>query len=162
VVWVHDNTFSYTGRNGITINAGSYVTVERNSFDKVGLYVFDIEPDFAYQVDTFDTFRNNTVGTYSLSDKYTGYFFAANGAAGSTVHDVTVTGNTVTGGSLLTIVHLARRQNVVFTTNTSTVRATGPVLRFAHVDGLTVTGNVQPLTSGDLASITDSTGVTYP
>jgi hypothetical protein len=35
------------------------------------------------------------------------------------------------------------------------------VLMFAHIDGLTVTGNVQPLTSGSLASITDCTGVTY-
>jgi parallel beta-helix repeat protein len=161
-IWVHDNTFSYIGRMGIAVVDGSNITVERNSFDKVGLHVFDIEPDTAWEVTAFATFRNNTVGSYGLSDKYTGYFFAADGAVGSTIHDVTVTGNTVTGGSLLTIVHLARRQNVVFTNNTSTVRATGPVLRFAHVDGLTVTGNVQPLTSGGLARITDSTGVTYP
>jgi hypothetical protein len=30
----------------------------------------------------------------------------------------------------------------------------------AHVDGLTLTGNLQPLTRGVLASITDCTGVT--
>jgi hypothetical protein len=34
---------------------------------------------------------------------------------------------------------------------------------FAHIDGLTVTGNTQPLLPGAVfASITDSTGVTYP
>ena len=60
------------------------------------------------------------------------------------------------------MIDLARRQNIVFTNNTSTVAGGGPVLRFAHIDGLTVTGNVQPLSSGVLASITDSTGVTYP
>ena len=37
----------------------------------------------------------------------------------------------------------------------------GPALRFEHVDGLAVTGNVQPLTSGTLTSISDSTDV-YP
>ncbi len=31
----------------------------------------------------------------------------------------------------------------------------------SSIDGLTVTGNVQPLTSGTLASISDCTGVTY-
>jgi len=33
------------------------------------------------------------------------------------------------------------------------------VLNFAHIDGLTVTGNVQPLTSGSLAAISDCTNV---
>ena len=161
-IWVHDNAFSSIGRMGIAVVAGSHVTVERNSFDRVGISVFDVEPDYAWEVNTFDTFRDNTVGSYGLSTRYVGFLFAANGAAGSTVHDVTVSGNTVSGKSLLTIVHLARRQNIAFTNNTSTVRATGPVLRFAHVDGLTVTANVQPLASGVLARITDSTGVTYP
>jgi hypothetical protein len=77
------------------------------------------------------------------------------------VRDVTVSGNTVTGASLLTVIDLARRQNITFTNNRSSVTAAGPVLRLAHIDGLTVTGNVQPLSSGVLASITDSTGVTY-
>jgi hypothetical protein len=35
------------------------------------------------------------------------------------------------------------------------------VFRFAHIDGLTVTGNVQPLKSGALAFIVDSTAITY-
>jgi len=67
----------------------------------------------------------------------------------------------VTGASLVTIIGLARRSNIVFTNNRSLVAAAGPVLRFAHIDGLTVTGNVQPLGSGTLASITDSTNVIY-
>ena len=80
---------------------------------------------------------------------------------GSTVSGLTISGNSVTGGSLLTIIGLSRRQNVVFTNNRSTIATWGPVLRFAYIDGLTVTGNVEPLTSGALASITSSTGVTY-
>jgi hypothetical protein len=107
-----------------------------------------------------------------LSDKYTGYFFAADGAAGSTVHDVTVTGNTVTGNphagydgkprGLNTTVEVARRQNIIFTTNTATLAVPGTVLVFAYVDGVTVTGNVQPLSSGTLTRFLNCTGVTGP
>ena len=56
---------------------------------------------------------------------------------------------------------IARRTNIVFTNNRSSVTGYGPILRFAHVDGLTITGNVQPLRSGAQASISDSTKVTY-
>ena len=67
-----------------------------------------------------------------------------------------------TGDGLDTYVNVARRQNIVFTNNTSTVAVAGPVLHLSNIDGLTVTGNVQPLSSGVLASITASTAVTYP
>jgi hypothetical protein len=87
-------------------------------------------------------------------------FLSADGSAGFVVGGVTVSGNSVTGAlSLLTVIDLVRRQNLFFTNNRSTVTAAGPVLRFAHVDGLTVTGNVQPISSGVLASIADSTEV---
>ena len=170
-VWIHDNTFTYAGRNGIALTAGSNVTIERNSFDKVGMHVFDVEPDFTYQVNTFDVFRNNTVGSYGLSTNYVGFLFAANGIAGSTVHDITVTGNTVTGNphegydgsprGLNTRVTTARQRNIVFTNNTTTMAAVGPVIYFANVDGVTVTGNTQPLVSGSQAGFTNCTGVMY-
>ena len=170
-VWIHDNTFSYIGRSGIALTAGSNVTVEQNSLDKVGLHVFNIEPDHAYQVNAFNTFRNNTVGTYGLTTSLVGFFFGAEGAAGSTTHDVTVTGNTVIGNphagydgralGLNTTVQLARRANIVFTNNTSTTAAAGPVLAFSYVDGVTVTGNTQPLSRGSLAQFIDCTGVDY-
>jgi len=170
-VWVHDNAFSYIGRSGIALTAGSHVTVEHNSFDRVGIHVFNIEPDTAYQVNTFDTFQNNTVGSYSVSTSYVGYFFAADGAAGSTTHDVTVTGNTVAGNphggyggyprGLDTTVQVARRANITFTNNSTATAAAGPVLAFDHVDGVTVTGNTQPLSSGVLAKFTDCTGVVH-
>jgi hypothetical protein len=168
-VWIHDNTFTYAGRSGIALTAASHVTVERNSFDKVGLHVFDIEPDYAYQVDTFVTFRNNTVGSYSLSGSYLGFFFNIVSLAAATVHDVTVTGNTVTGNphagydgtarALNTKVNLSRSARIVFTSNTSPTAAGGPVLYFAYVDGVTVTGNTQPLLSGSLAGFTSCTSV---
>ncbi|MGO9179914.1 MAG: hypothetical protein ACLQHS_11750 [Candidatus Limnocylindrales bacterium] len=75
---------------------------------------------------------------------------------------MTISGNTITGDLLDTYVNVARRQDIVFTNTTSTVAVAGPVLNFANIDGLTVTGNVQPLRSGSLSSITDSTGVVSP
>jgi hypothetical protein len=173
-VWIHDNTVSYAGRSGIAITAGTNVLIEGNSFDKVGLHVFDIEPDWSYQVNAYVTFRANSAGSYSLTTADVGFFFAVNApnAPGSTIRDVTVTGNTVTGTAragydgtprgLNTRVSGARRQNIAFTDNTSTTAAVGPVLYFANVDGVTVTGNRQPLVSGSQAQFSDCTGVVYP
>ena len=88
-------------------------------------------------------------------------FVEANGSTSTTnVHDITITGNWVNGKIFTSITNVARRRNVVFTNNTGLTAARGPLLQFAHIDGLTVSGNVQPLTSGSLVSITDSTGVT--
>jgi hypothetical protein len=151
----HDATCASNGRNGVTVTSATNLTVQRVAFTKSGYCTFDIEPNVSTESATNIRLLDNTVGTWTNS------FLSAEGAAGSIVSGLTVSGNSVTGGSLLTAIGLARRQNVVFTNNRSTVAAWGPVLRFAHIDGLTVTGNVQPLTSGALASITDSTGVTY-
>jgi hypothetical protein len=158
-VWFHDSHVVSAGRNGVTILAGKNVTVERVAFDKSGWATFDIEPWEASGGASNVKILNNTAGTWNGQ---WGFFFGACGEAGSVVSNVTVSGNTITGSPLTTYVTLARRQNIVFTNNTSSVTAAGPVLTFAHVDGLTVTGNVQPRTSGALASIIDSTGVTYP
>jgi hypothetical protein len=154
-IWFHDSHVVTSGRMGVAVVAGMDVTVERVAFDESGYSTFDIEPNVDDQGASNVEFLDNTAGNWTNS------FLSADGAAGSVVNGVTVSGNSVTGASLLTVIDLARRQNIVFTNNRSTVTARGPVLRFAHIDGLTVTGNVQPLSSGDLASITDSTGVTY-
>ena len=151
----HDSTCASNGRNGVSVTSAINLTVERVAFDESGYSTFDIEPNVDDQGASNVRFLDNTAGTWTNS------FLSADGAAGSVVNGVTVSGNSVTGASLLTVIDLARRENIVFTNNRSRVPAAGPVLRFAHVDGLTVTGNVQPLNSGVLASITDSTGVTY-
>jgi hypothetical protein len=152
----HDSVCASNGRNGVTVTSAKNLTVQRVAFPKSGYCTFDIEPNVSTEGARTIRFLNNTAGTWTNS------FLSADGAAGSVVNGVTVSGNTVTGASLRTVIDLARRQNIVFMNNTSTHTATGPILHFAHIDGLTVTGNVQPLTSGSLASISDSTGVTYP
>ena len=178
-IYFHDSTCQSAGRQGVSILAGSNVTVERVNFGTVGGSDLDIEPYQASGGANHVIFRNNTCGTHGvgLPSGRAGYFFAADGTIGSTINDVTITGNTVTGGSPdnasggsidANVTLTTRRTNIVFTNNTSLVASSPPyngeaILMFAHIDGLTVTGNTQPLLPGAVfASITDSTGVTYP
>jgi hypothetical protein len=172
-VWFHDSTCRLNGRNGVTVNAGRNVTVERVRFDQIALHLLDIEPDHSYEGAANVKLINNTVNVYGLTSRYTSWFVAAEGAAGSVVDGLTIDGNSIIGGrpawspggtyaGLATTIRQTGRQNVVFTNNTTTVPSIGPVLYFANIDGLTITGNVQPLTSGTLTSITACTGVTYP
>ena len=150
----HDSHVVSAGRNGVTIIAGQNVVVERNAFDKVGYTTFDIEPNTSAEGARNVKFLNNTFGTWSNS------FVSGEGAVGSIVNGVTISGNSSTQSTLLTVIGLARRQNVVFTNNKSTATSWGPILRFAYIDGLTVTGNQQSVTSGTVLSIIDSTSVT--
>jgi Right handed beta helix region len=162
-VWFHDSTCQLNGRQGVAITAGAHVTIERVTFDRLSRHVLDIEPFVASGGGTNITFRDNTITSYGSSrvDVNTWYLFAASGSPGSLIRDVTVTDNTVTGGTLSSNVKVDRRQNIVFTNNTSSMSATGPVLVFEDVDGITVTGNHEPLLSGSLASFSGCTGVTY-
>jgi hypothetical protein len=155
-VWFHDSNCVSVGRNGVSIIAGRNVTVQRVAFRRNGYNVFDIEANNSREGAVGIKFLSNTAGTW------TNAFFSGNGAPGSVVSGVTISGNRITGGTLLTVITIARRKNIVFTNNTSTVRGRGPILRFAHIDGLTVRGNHQPLSSGKLVSITDCTRVQYP
>jgi parallel beta helix pectate lyase-like protein len=154
-VSIHDSTVASNGRNGVSIISGRNVTVQRVTFTKSGYCTFDIESNKPTEGANNITFVDNMAGTWG------NIFLAVNGVPGSVVDGVTVRNNHVTGSTLFSDITLPRRQNIVFENNTSSVPADGPVFRFAHIDGLTVTGNVQPLKSGALAFIVDSTAVTY-
>jgi hypothetical protein len=160
-VWVHDNSFTGAGRMGLGVIAATHVLIERNTFDLNAWVDLDIEPNTVDQEVGWITFRNNTVLRDGTGTSVTPVFVEANGSTSTTnVHDITISGNRVNGKIFTSITNIARRRNVVFTNNTGLTAARGPLLQFAHIDGLTVSGNVQPLTSGSLVSITDSTGVT--
>jgi len=172
---IHDSVLELNGRNAVVVDAGRNVTVERNTINASAMHVLDIEP-FSSTAEgaTNVMLRNNTIGSYGLTNIYVSFFFAANGIDGSTVRDITVSGNTVAGNDagydgkplgLHTLVVTARRTNITVTNNTCTrpadgTRYPGAVMFFRHVDGLTVTGNVQPLANGVLIRQYDSTGVT--
>ncbi len=169
-VWYHDSSCDLTGRQGVAIVAGSDFRTERVSFDKIAINVLDIEPNDGRGGARNIVFDNNTVGTYSHSSQFVGFFFGANGSHDAVVDGVKVRNNVVTGKTLSTLVGdewtgysgQRNRRNITFTGNRSTVSTTwGPVLKFRHVDGVTVSGNTQPLSNGELATFVDSTGVTY-
>ena len=158
-VWFHDSRIESAGRNAVTVTAGSNITAERLTIGSVGYCVFDVEPN------TSSAAARNVIFRDSTAVSWANVFVAVEGAhTGATIDGVTVSGVSISGKSLFTVIDnggTSRMKNITVTNNSSAVKAAGPVLRFAHIDGLTVTGNVQPLSSGALASITDCTGVTY-
>ena len=172
-LWVHDSTLTYIGRNAFTMQAVQNALLERNTIDQVGGSVLDIEPDLSSQGAINLTLRSNTVAVWGLSPLYTMHFVACannNVGVGAVIRGLTITGNRVTSGApnsantpnaggLSTWIGKSRTSSVTFTNNTTTKAGAGPVLVFQHVDGLTVTGNTQPVTSGSLTLITDSTNV---
>jgi hypothetical protein len=182
-VWIHDNALRSIGRMAFTLNAGRNWTIENNTIDQVGMSVFMIEPDLAWEGATDGAFRHNTVGAYGLTDQFSNWLVAANNdrvALGATIRNIAIADNLVTtgmavhpnnpnGGGLNIIVRKSRTSNISVTNNRSRAPFGGGTnlaetpMYFANVDGLRVTGNVQPtLQSRPLATISSSTGVTYP
>jgi hypothetical protein len=151
---------------GVAIVAGSNVLVERVAFDGIAIHVFDIEPNNARGGATNITIRDNSVGTYGTCQCFGGSFFRGTGDLAAPVRNVVVSDNVVTGGSLTTVFAWSIAysgypyRDISFLRNRSTVTARGPVLSFRHVDGLTVTGNVQPLSSGSLIATQECLNVT--
>jgi hypothetical protein len=175
-VWIHDSSFDYIGRMGLVVNAATNSIAEQNTYNHVGMFIFDIESDYDYEVVDNVRFRDNTVASYGLTPSYTNYFFACSGNQSVAIaRNIYVTGNrvsvgapvnspnnTMNKGGLASWVDRGNRLgNIVFTGNTTSKAGSGPVLYFDGIDGLTITGNVQPMSSGSLAAISSSTGVTY-
>ena len=75
-VCIHDNTFDYVGRNGISLINVTDVLVKHNKFDHVGYHAIDIEPNFASEEVRRIRIRDNVFGSYSHRSGYLGYFVA--------------------------------------------------------------------------------------
>ncbi len=158
-IWIHDSTCIGNGRMGIAIVAARHVIVERCSFSNIAYQVIDLEPNkqSPAQGSSYVTIRNNTVHG-ALKD----YLVGADGWG--PIDHLTISGNRVIGGTLrITVRPMSgsgyRRTAIVITNNTGTASASGPVMYFGANDGLTVTGNSQPMSSGSMTSVTNSTGV---
>jgi len=161
-VWEHGNTIRDCGRNSVSVVCASHVLVENDNIGTCGYCVFDVEPETGSVAGSSDlTFR------YCLIDRYIkDVFFALDGSnSGKPVSNVTVSGNSIGSNALVSIIGYsgaakARPSQIRFSGNTSLEAAAGPVVRCNHVDGVTVTGNTQPLLSGQFAAFTpDCTGV---
>ncbi|MFA6003657.1 MAG: right-handed parallel beta-helix repeat-containing protein, partial [Elusimicrobiota bacterium] len=165
-LYIHNNHIQDAGRQGISIISGDHILVENNQFDDLGYFAIDVEPNLDTESVTDVTFRNNTVGSWG-PDLGVGAGFAAcgSGTAYNVISSITITGNTINGSSNASLLsyfnqnQYKRLSNIVFTNNTAAQTVAGPVLSFKSIDGLTVTGNSEPLSSGVLASIVNCTGV---
>jgi hypothetical protein len=161
-VHIHDSRFESNGRMGIAIVGGRNVTIEDSTVDRSGIHAFDIEPNNAKGGAANVTIRDNTVGTYGICKCFGYSFFAVTAMRDVNlvnISNLVVENNRVTGGSIKSKVMggTSRRwKNVTIRNNRGSVSMSGPAIRITNVDGVTVTGNVQPLSSGKMTSITGS------
>jgi Right handed beta helix region len=158
-IWIHDSTCTGNGRMGIAIVAARHVTIERNTFSAIGYHVIDMEPNHESPVEgaSYIMIRANTVHG-PLKER-----FVSMDGWGPIDH-VTITGNSVVGGSLIIAARPFagsgyRISTLLITSNTGTVSMHGSIMDFVANDNLTVTGNRQPLSSGSLTSVSNSTNV---
>jgi hypothetical protein len=168
----HDSTCRLNGRMGVAIAAGSHVSVARVTFERLAISVLDIEPYMADGGATYVSLTDNTVNGYGSSPTYTPWLFegSAYGMTTTTVHDVTIARNRILAGPVksantgttagLTVkARTSRWANFLVADNVSSVAGSGATMYFEHVDGVTVSGNTQPLTSGSLVWTSDTTKV---
>ena len=73
------------------------MTIERVRFDEIGGSVMDIEPDYDWSGAADVMVRDNTIGSYGLTRPAPAGSSPPAGAAGSTVRDVSIIGNTISG-----------------------------------------------------------------
>lgn len=155
---VTDSRCLRTSRNAVSVTAGDNIVVRRLATGSIGYDVFDVEPNVgpgnwgAQNV----TFADNMIGSYNRS----AYSIVEN----APVRRQRFIDNRVIGRGLkVTIGYLdqlvARAQAITITGNSSTVRQTPAAMNVGEVDGLLVTANRVPMTSGTMAAVTGSCGV---
>ena len=163
-VTIRNNDFALNGRMGIAVVAGRNVFIAGNSFDKVGMFTLDIEPNRYTPPTGGDNieFSGNWVGTGTHTNLYSPLFFGALGAGNTT--NVRILNNTLAGQALRVWVDPVEsqyvRRSITVSGNVSSVRMAGPAMRLFDVEGVTVTNNRQPLSSGGLVNSSGSTNVT--
>jgi hypothetical protein len=165
-----DSTCRLNGRMGVAIVAASHVTVVRNTFDDIAISVFDIEPTQPDGGATYISLTDNVINGYGESSRWTPWVLegSAYGMTSTIVHDVTLArnrvhgmtraGNTGTSAGLRVKAVTETWARFSIRDNISTVTGSGPTMYFQYVDGLTVSGNVQPLTHGPLVWFDDASG----
>jgi hypothetical protein len=158
-VSIQDASITAVGRNGVAIVAASDIRMERNHFDEIALHVLDIEPDSAAGGATNVLFADNTIGSYGLTRLFASYLLAANGAEGSTVHDVTVRDNQLFRSPLSVSIQTPGRRDIRITGNVSENTSGHPVLLFTEVEGLDYSGNVRISRSPDPSGESSTPGV---
>jgi hypothetical protein len=149
-----------TGRHGVAFTNGvRNVVVSGSTVRSTGMYPFVIEPDgVGAGADTI-TITGNSISRYTIDSSWGPYLFAATGAGDE--NNIEFSNNVVTGQKLRVAVQPNgyKRTNIRILNNRSDTRVSGPVMEFAGCSNLTVTGNVQPLSGGTLASVSGCSNV---
>lgn len=165
-----DSTCRLNGRMGVAFVAANQVIVTRVTFDDIAISVFDIEPTRPDGGATYISLTDNLIRNYGASSRYTPWVLegSAYGMTTTIVHDVTLARNRITGMTRTDNTGTSAGLRVKAVTerwgrfsirdNISTVTGTGPTMYFQHLDGLTVSGNIQPLTRGPLVWLDDTSG----
>lgn len=159
---VRNNRLERSGRQGVTVDGATNVVVENNTITQIGRSVIDIEPPTGTGIVKNVKVVNNNIGRALLT------FIAAYGR-GQIVDDITVEGNTLTGGQQMTVLVKSdpkdltkRRKNWKILNNTTDRVFGSPAapMRFTRVDNIEIKGNTNYIASsqGCLAvRLTDST-----
>ncbi|HET9878939.1 MAG TPA: cell wall-binding repeat-containing protein [Candidatus Limnocylindria bacterium] len=148
-----------TGRNGIAItNGAERFSLTASTIRNTGIYAFDIEPDQPTVegdavVLSGISVTGNRFDHYTISDEWGPLLFAGSGFAPQ--RNVTFSNNTVVGQPMRLLIQPNgySRSYFTFAGNKSDTPAAGPLIWASGCDHLTVTGNVQPLTSGVLTDL---------
>jgi hypothetical protein len=122
-VYAHDNTIAHTGRNGFSVTAGNAIRLDNNTITQPGLWGVDIEPNGGSSGATNVQVTNSTFTPGGHTEPFVQ---AVGTSGGGVVSGITITGNTVRGGTLTT--HSSLHQASVGATSRSpTTPATPPV-----------------------------------
>ncbi|MGZ4285416.1 MAG: hypothetical protein ACXVFK_00080 [Solirubrobacteraceae bacterium] len=152
-VLISDSTGVRTGRMSVSITAGRHVTVDGGFWSEPALSTFDLEPNGPSGGADDVLITHTTIGTREQGSAL--MVPSALLVAGySPVSNVTFRDNRLSGSPLVVRVFQQgsiRTRNLVVQDNLSTVplAGLGPAAIVLHkTDGVTVTGNLQPLSRG--------------
>ena len=139
-IWIHDSRFARNGRQGIALTAARRVVIERNQLSDMRRATIDLEPNT----------RSSGVEDVFVLDNHVGpgrlRFIAAHG--GGPVDRVVVARNTLRGQTFTVDVKPPgedRRSSFFVVDNTSNSTSGRAPLKFFRIDGLVVSGNIQPV-----------------
>jgi hypothetical protein len=145
-VSVVDSTGMSSGRMAVAITAGRNITVRGGSWSNPGLSTFDLEPNGPSGGARHVVIEDGTVGA---GRRGTALSIAGSGP----VSDVILEHMRLTGRPLTVLADQTklRPQHLVLRGNVSTVPFAGPqraAMFFSNVDGVTISGNTQPVQPG--------------
>jgi hypothetical protein len=155
-VHIYGNTCLRNGRQGVAVSSGRDVEVDHNTFGSIALMTIDLEPNGTTGGASNVYVHDNTIGT---GPRQQALGMIANGP----ITGITFTANTLVSKSLTVYAPAnvaARIQNVTITNNTSDTgvyASNGAAMELSNVDGLTITGNYDPLSGPNMAMV-DVTG----